>query len=120
MVGRRFVYLPSHFAVIVPKPAETSTIGNQIPQDPLHPEDTVPLREKRNKEILEKLQDILLDRSRVSLGELLQEGTFGRIYEAVMTGPEDGEGQNVIVKTVSGFFADHFCYFLIRNMVRFF
>ncbi|XP_046853968.1 tyrosine-protein kinase RYK-like [Xenia sp. Carnegie-2017] len=84
-----------------PNRPATSTIGNQIPQDPLHPEDIVPLREKRNKEIREKLQDIVLDRSRVSLHELLQEGTFGKIFEAVVTGPEDGEGQNVLVKTVS-------------------
>lgn len=99
-VGCPATVLPNN-EVIVPKPAETSTIGNQIPQDPLHPEDTLPLREKRNKEIREKLQDIVLDRLRVSLGEILQEGTFGKIYEGVVTGPEDGEGQNVFVKTVS-------------------
>ena len=108
-----------HFSVTVPKPAETSTIGNQIPQDPLHPEDTVPLREKRNREIREKLQDIVLDKSRVSLGELLQEGTFGKIYEAVVTGPEDGEGQNVVVKTVSGFCAN-ITLITLQNTNRFF
>ena len=81
---------------------ETSTVGNQIPMDPLHTEDILPLREKRNKKIRQKLQDILLDRSRVSLGTLVQSGTFGRIYEAVLTGPEDGEVQDVFVKSVSG------------------
>jgi hypothetical protein len=116
--GHHFVHLVFHFAVIVPKPAETSTIGNQIPQDPLHPEDTLPLREKRNKEIREKLQDIVLDRLRVSLGEILQEGTFGKIYEGVVTGPEDGEGQNVFVKTVSGTL-QILSYALFRNMITF-
>lgn len=106
-----------HTTVPPPNPPATSTIGNQIPQDPLHPEDIVPLREKRNKEIREKLQDIVLDRSRVSLHELLQEGTFGKIFEAVVTGPEDGEGQNVLVKTVSGF---DFCHFLASLMKVFF
>lgn len=103
-----------HISVILPKPIETSTIGNQIPQDPLHPEDTVPLREKRNKEIREKLQDIVLERSRVSVGDVLQEGTFGKVYEAVVTGPEDGEGQNVIVKTVSGLLANGCIMFFLQ------
>ncbi|GFN89162.1 hypothetical protein PoB_001566800 [Plakobranchus ocellatus] len=50
------------------------------------------------------LNDVLVDRKRVSLGELLMEGTFGRIYTGTMLGldeNETGAEQEVYVKTVT-------------------
>ncbi|XP_048588391.1 tyrosine-protein kinase RYK [Nematostella vectensis] len=54
-----------------------------------------------NRDIKSELADLEVDMSRITLGDLLYEGTFARIYEGVLTGPEEHQQQGVIVKTVS-------------------
>lgn len=56
----------------------------------------------RNRDMKNELQDIIVEMDRITLGELLEEGTFARIYSGVLTGPGEKQQQSVLVKTVSG------------------
>ncbi|XP_065888443.1 tyrosine-protein kinase RYK-like [Dysidea avara] len=49
------------------------------------------------------MKDILVDKNRIQLGELIKEGTYGRMYEGYLANTEDDvEGSvSIIVKTVS-------------------
>ncbi|XP_031567702.1 tyrosine-protein kinase RYK-like isoform X2 [Actinia tenebrosa] len=54
-----------------------------------------------NRDIKAELAPLDVDLDRITLGDLLYEGTFARIYEGVLTGPEEHLQQSVLVKTVS-------------------
>lgn len=56
----------------------------------------------RNRDMKTELQDLTVEMDRITLGELLQEGTFARIYSGVLTGPGEKQQRSVLVKTVSG------------------
>ncbi|XP_059159573.1 tyrosine-protein kinase RYK-like isoform X2 [Physella acuta] len=50
------------------------------------------------------LSDILIERKRISLGDLVHEGTFGRIYMGTLIGDDENEAgteQDVFIKTVT-------------------
>lgn len=55
-----------------------------------------------NRDMKTELQDITVEMDRITLGELLEEGTFARIYSGVLTGPGEKQQHSVLVKTVSG------------------
>lgn len=55
-----------------------------------------------NRDMKTELQDITVEMDRITLGELLEEGTFARIYNGVLTGPGEKQQHSVLVKTVSG------------------
>ncbi|KAK3747506.1 hypothetical protein QZH41_011373 [Actinostola sp. cb2023] len=56
-----------------------------------------------NRDIKSELRPLDVDLDRITLGDLLYEGTFARIYEGVLTGPDPDvfKQQSVLVKTVS-------------------
>ncbi|PFX33600.1 Tyrosine-protein kinase RYK [Stylophora pistillata] len=55
-----------------------------------------------NRDMKAELKDLEVDMDRITLGDLLEEGTFARIYNGVLTGPREAQQQSVLVKTVSG------------------
>lgn len=55
-----------------------------------------------NRDMKAELKDLEVDMDRITLGDLLEEGTFARIYNGVLTGPGEAQQQSVLVKTVSG------------------
>lgn len=57
-----------------------------------------------NRDMKAELKDLEVEMDRITLGDLLEEGTFARIYNGVLTGPGEGQHQqqSVLVKTVSG------------------
>ncbi|KAL9963804.1 hypothetical protein ACROYT_G027349 [Oculina patagonica] len=55
-----------------------------------------------NRDMKAELKDLEVEMDRITLGELLEEGTFARIYNGVLTGPGEKQQQGVLVKTVSG------------------
>ncbi|KAK2573797.1 Tyrosine-protein kinase RYK [Acropora cervicornis] len=56
----------------------------------------------RNRDMKAELQDLTVEMDRITLAELLEEGTFARIYSGVLTGPGEKQQQSVLIKTVSG------------------
>ena len=59
--------------------------------------DWVQLQQKSNPEAV--MQMLEVDRLRLKLGQLLQEGTFGRVYQSTLLNDDDQE-EDVLVKTV--------------------
>ncbi|NP_001161648.1 Ryk-like tyrosine kinase [Saccoglossus kowalevskii] len=66
-----------------------------------------PAKELTTDEFKTKLKNIAIERSQITLGDILQEGTFGRIYHGyVVTSTKDSESQHeeeieVFIKTVT-------------------
>lgn len=56
----------------------------------------------RNRDMKVELQDLTVEMDRITLAELLEEGTFARIYSGVLTGPGEKQQRSVLIKTVSG------------------
>nr|XP_053629655.1 tyrosine-protein kinase Dnt-like isoform X4 [Cherax quadricarinatus] len=59
-------------------------------------------RDPRNMDPSEKVRQLAIDRWKVEVGEVVQEGTFGRVYRGVYRDPYARAALTVIVKTVSG------------------
>ncbi|XP_041356261.1 tyrosine-protein kinase RYK-like [Gigantopelta aegis] len=60
-----------------------------------------PVSELKPVDIKSVLNEIAIERKRVSLGDLLLEGTFGRIYHGTLVGEENEVETEVYVKTLS-------------------
>ncbi|XP_066266136.1 tyrosine-protein kinase RYK-like isoform X2 [Branchiostoma lanceolatum] len=65
-------------------------------------------------DIRSQLSDICIQRSEVTLGEVLQEGTFGRIYHGIVVG-EDRSEQEVFIKTVTDQASEEQVLLLLRE-----
>lgn len=58
------------------------------------------LIDERSKDLQERITELTIQRCRVRLSKVILEGTFGRVYQGSYTN-EDGNEENVIVKTVT-------------------
>lgn len=56
----------------------------------------------RVRDVGERVSELMVDRRRVELETVLQEGTFGRIASGWVADPDRGEKERVVIKTVSG------------------
>ncbi|XP_069162350.1 tyrosine-protein kinase Dnt isoform X2 [Procambarus clarkii] len=59
-------------------------------------------RDPRNMDPSERVRQLAIDRWKVEVGDVVQEGTFGRVYRGVYRDPYARAALTVIVKTVSG------------------
>eukprot|EP00794_Sanderia_malayensis_P011279 gene11279-12459_t len=57
--------------------------------------------EKQKKDVRARLKDIEVSRQLVTLGNVVQEGAFGRVYVGTLLSSESGEEQKVFIKTVT-------------------
>jgi hypothetical protein len=51
--------------------------------------------------VTEMIKELCMDQSRLRYTELVQEGTYGRVYKGLYTSPTAGKGQEVLIKTVT-------------------
>ncbi|XP_042874288.1 tyrosine-protein kinase Dnt-like isoform X3 [Penaeus japonicus] len=59
-------------------------------------------RDPRHTDPSERVRQLAIDRWKVEVGEVVQEGTFGRVYRGVYRDPYARAALTVIIKTVSG------------------
>ncbi|XP_071545509.1 tyrosine-protein kinase Dnt-like isoform X3 [Panulirus ornatus] len=59
-------------------------------------------RDPRQMDPSERVRRLAIDRWKVEVGEVVQEGTFGRVYRGVYRDPYARAALTVIIKTVSG------------------
>jgi len=57
--------------------------------------------EKQKRDIRSRLKDIEISKNLVTLGNVVQEGAFGRVYVGSLLSSESGEEQKVFIKTVT-------------------
>lgn len=59
-------------------------------------------QDPRQMDPSERIRQLTIDRWKVEMGELVQEGTFGRVYRGIYRDPYARAALSVIIKTVSG------------------
>lgn len=68
----------------------------------------------------EKINSLQVDRSSLKLGCLLQEGTFGKVYQGTLEDPDRAEDQDVMIKTVMTYCSANQSELLVLEGVRLF
>lgn len=93
----------------MPKQTEESKHGlinnevtDAVPAKPNVPEALkAAIAEKKQRELMHNLKDFIIRRNLLTLGNAVQEGSFGRAYIGTLINAESGEDMKVLVKTVT-------------------
>lgn len=87
-------------STVTPLPHNLFTGGNQTYQS-FRRVPAYAITDEESKDLEQKITELSIQRCRVRLRNIVMEGTFGRVYNGTYTNEEDGQEENVLVKTVT-------------------
>ncbi|KAK2860618.1 hypothetical protein Q7C36_004784 [Tachysurus vachellii] len=100
-IRRRYNKFRDHEVDLVPLQDVGTTYRQSEPQatPPQPTNSSVQILDSVNKRLLSAIKDVLVDRSRITLGKELGKGEFGTVYEGIFLS-DDNENIQVAVKTM--------------------